>query len=264
MDLAKLERDDPKQHAALLKSFIKEREAACKTGEKLKFSVSEFKLSWQSSQGIRGESEGELMWEGEYYEWATKTAKGGYLSMEEAKLNWQRWLSDENHPRDEGGPRNYLRLYVKTKDKIIDFQELSKQKELSKTEKLGKKTNEAVIASRLKMVTGEDGMKKHDFGDYDQMKEKSMRAFAGQGGLSDEGLWGQMWMESSLQFRQSSTKREKRRRVKVKLKKVVKLKKRVGKPKKRAKERLLKRSRGSMLKQRTEGQKEISWHQLTP
>ena len=41
-DLEEMERGDPKQHAALLKAFKKQRAIAAKTGEKLKFNISQF------------------------------------------------------------------------------------------------------------------------------------------------------------------------------------------------------------------------------
>ena len=59
-----------------------------------------------------------MMWEGEYMEFA-KTAKAGYLSKQESEHNWSTWLADMAVVRDNDGPRGYLRLWVKTKDSIM-------------------------------------------------------------------------------------------------------------------------------------------------
>lgn len=83
--LDKLRTTDPKQYESLQKSFVKARLAAQKANEKLKLSIQSCFLEWQSSTGIRKEGVGEMMWEGEYMEWAMKTAKGGYLSRDEAQ-----------------------------------------------------------------------------------------------------------------------------------------------------------------------------------
>ena len=160
VNLADLERDDPRQHAALMKAFIKERETSKKTGAKIKFSFQTFKTTYESQQGVRGEAEGEMMWEGEYLEWATKTAKGGYLSSQEAKNNWDQWMADKSVPRDTNGPRNYERLYVKVRDKVIDFQELSHKRGLSKEEKMNKNAPQAAIDAQMKMVMGDDAVQK--------------------------------------------------------------------------------------------------------
>ena len=188
VNLADLERDDPRQHAALMKAFIKERETSKKTGAKIQFSFQTFKTTYESQQGVRGEAEGEMMWEGEYLEWATKTAKGGYLSSQEAKNNWDQWMADKSVPRDTNGPRNYERLYVKVRDKVIDFQELSHKRGLSKEEKMNKNAPQAAIDARMKMVMGDDAVQKQEFGDFEALKEKGKHAFIGQGALSAEGV----------------------------------------------------------------------------
>ena len=185
--LSKIEEQDPKQHAALLKAFTKERESCKKSGEKIKFSIVGFKISYQSREGVRGEAEGEMMWEGEYKEFG-KTAKAGFLSEAGADANWKGWLNDKTVARDNKGPRNYLRLFVKVRDKVIDFEEMAKQKSLDKEEKLGKNVNEAVPDNRMKFVYGQHGTEQHELGDFASMKRKAANAFASGGVLAEEGL----------------------------------------------------------------------------
>ena len=185
--LSKIEEQDPKQHAALLKAFTKERESCKKSGEKIKFSIMGFKISYQSREGVRGEAEGEMMWEGEYKEFA-KTAKAGFLSEAEADANWKAWLNDKTVARDNKGPRNYLRLFVKVRDKVIDFEEMARQKSLDKEEKLGKNVSEAVLDNRMKFVYGQRGTEQHELGDFASMKRKAANAFASGGVLAEEGL----------------------------------------------------------------------------
>ena len=81
-EIAAMERDDPKQHSALVKQFVKERNAAKKDGTKLKFCIHKFKVSYRSRVGVRSEAEGEMMWEGEWLEVKRqrKNGKSGWLT----------------------------------------------------------------------------------------------------------------------------------------------------------------------------------------
>ena len=72
-------------------------------------------MEFASKTGQRKEEIGEMMWEAEWYEFA-KTAKAGYLSKVEAEAGWQAWMDDAEHPKDENGPRGYIRCLVKVKD----------------------------------------------------------------------------------------------------------------------------------------------------
>ena len=188
-EIAQLQRDDPKQHTALLKAFVKEREASKKAGDKIKFSIKTFRISYQSRDGVRGEEVGEMMWEGEYFEFA-KTAKAGFLSSEEATANWQKWKNDPEVARDNAGPRGYLRLYVKTGDKVIKFQEVGEQKELTQEEKLGKKASAATLENRMKFIGGSHGLEEHKLGDIQALKQKGLQSFGSSQSLQGEGLMG--------------------------------------------------------------------------
>lgn len=172
-----METNDPKQFQALLKDFIKKREVSSKSGDKLRFSIQSFKISFQSREGERKENEGEMMWEQEYLEWA-KTAKAGYLSPKEAQENWDMWKANPEWPRDENGPRGFLRLYVHTKDKLIGFAEVAKQKEYTKEEKLGKNASKEQIEARLRFVVGGQGLEKHEACDFEELRRKAKQSFA--------------------------------------------------------------------------------------
>ena len=63
----------------------------------------DFIVKLKKSEGTRYARISEMMWETEYVEWATKTAKGGYLSKEEARcelgeVETRCWP----HPRQKG------------------------------------------------------------------------------------------------------------------------------------------------------------------
>ena len=66
---------ESKEYKALMKAYNKARLKAVETGEKIKFSINKFRQEWKASEGTRKDNEGEMMWEGEYMEWATTTTK---------------------------------------------------------------------------------------------------------------------------------------------------------------------------------------------
>ena len=71
--------------------LTQERNRLLSVGEKIQFNVMDFIVKLKKSEGTRYARISEMMWETEYVEWATKTAKGGYLSKEEAVANWEKW-----------------------------------------------------------------------------------------------------------------------------------------------------------------------------
>ena len=70
-----------------------------------------------------------MLWEGACLEWA-KGAKAGLLRATAAKTNWAPWEREMTVARDSEGPRGYLRLSVKTKDNVINFQDIFKGEHL--------------------------------------------------------------------------------------------------------------------------------------
>ena len=60
----------------------------------------------------------------------------------EAESKWDLWLADSGVARDNKGPRGYLRLAVPARDTITAFEDLARQKELQRTEKLSRTASE--------------------------------------------------------------------------------------------------------------------------
>ena len=198
-DLTEMERQDPKQHAALMKAYSRERKQTLKSGDKVRFSISQFKLSYKSSTGLRSAAQGEMMWQGEWYEEAKK-AKHGFLSQTEAEERWQEWLNKPSHPRDNHGPRNRLRLWVKVRDTVEFYDDIARSKELSKEEKLGKNPSQSTLEARMKFVAGEqEGMDQHEMTDFKDLTEKAAVGLAGRSGCPESGFGGQGLLAPDVQ-----------------------------------------------------------------
>ena len=69
-----------------------------------------------------------MMWEQEYYDF-TKTARGGFLTKEQKESNWTRWLHDDSVLKDNDGPNGFLRIEVKTGDKVVRYGDKSISRE---------------------------------------------------------------------------------------------------------------------------------------
>lgn len=180
-ELEKMKQVDIKQYEALLRSFSKTREEASRLSQKIKFSLVTFREEYKSRSGVMNNAEAEMMWEGEYFEYA-KTAKAGFLSEAEMKANWQAWLADPEHPRDNDGPRGFLRLAVRTKDKIVDYSDMSKERTLSREEKMAKNSTHEQLKAKLTQVYAETGAKEHDFAEWSDLKRKAHLTFAANSG----------------------------------------------------------------------------------
>lgn len=88
-----------------------------------------------STKVIR-ETEGEMMWEKEYVEFA-QTKSGGALTDDAARTEWQKWVemmrdgSLRKGLQDQGGPAwSPLRFWVKTRDRVLFQESIEKQKQL--------------------------------------------------------------------------------------------------------------------------------------
>jgi hypothetical protein len=125
----------------MFRAFIKERELRANAMAHIKWSVAEYIEEYRSSTGSRIEHVGEFMCEGEYMDWAKK-AKAGFLSEKERKANWRMWEKDLTVPRDNDGPENSVRLWVRTADQMTRFGEIAKNKFLQRTEKMNKNVSE--------------------------------------------------------------------------------------------------------------------------
>ena len=133
-----------------------------------------------------------MMWQGEWLEEARKT-KYGNLTREEAEALWEKWLKDDKVPRDDKGPRGFIRLWVKTRDQISYFDELSKQKSLNAEEKLGKNPGEAALNARRNFLTGSAGFEKHEnaLGNFDAVKDKAAHAMCSRNDASESAFDGE-------------------------------------------------------------------------
>ena len=111
------------------------------------------------------ETEGEMMWQKEYIEFA-QTKKGGALSDDEARVLWTKWCqeisSDPNTKliHDQDGPVvSPLRIWVKTRDRVVYQDSVEKQKVMKLAEKEQKKPDQVAI----------DAMGKRLFTDHDKI-----------------------------------------------------------------------------------------------
>ena len=93
-----------------------------------------------STKVIR-ETEGEMMWEKEFVEFA-QTKSGGGMSDDGARARWQKWVEEiasdkmDEGLHDQGGPEwSPLRFWVKTRDKIVYQDVVERQKKLQVAEK---------------------------------------------------------------------------------------------------------------------------------
>jgi hypothetical protein len=178
-ELEKLESGDTKQWDALNRAFAKARAKAKRDAGRVKFSFIAFKEQWQSTDGVRHQAVGEMMWEGEWLEWA-KGVKAGHLSQTEAQAQWDSWKNDESVPRDYNGPRGYLRLRIVIADQIIGFSEVAKQKTLERQQKV----NKNATADQLKSILGQQVLSHHEveahkFQDWGDLKNLASRSLAG-------------------------------------------------------------------------------------
>ena len=82
-------------------------------------------------------------------------------------------------PRDAGGPRGALRLRVVTKDLLIGFEELAKEKTLSQEARLGNNTtNEQMRAIMDTAVLANNESEHNRLLDFDALKSNAMGTFA--------------------------------------------------------------------------------------
>ena len=148
--LRELEVKDPDGFNKLLKEYARERDTRAKRC-RTNFSFTAYRESYIARAGTRTEHVGEMMWRGEYIEFA-KGAKLGYLTEQEASLRWDEMLTDKTLKRDEDGPRGNIRLWIKTKDQIIGYTDAAKQRQVEQEEKMTKRAKPEQIQNKLDQV----------------------------------------------------------------------------------------------------------------
>lgn len=147
-----LESRDPKQHNAMFAAFCKSRAITEKGIQKVKFSVHGFMQEWKASEGLRKEAVYEMMWEGEFFEFA-RSAKGGFLTDSEARDMWRQLLDDAQVPKDDMGPRGYKRVSIKVADRSSKYEDLSRSQSARREEKLNKNITDEAFAQKIAHVS---------------------------------------------------------------------------------------------------------------
>lgn len=180
-DIDKLKESQPKEYDAVVKAFLRSRESARKTENKTKFAFMSFIRTFRASTGTRREEDGEMMWEGEYIQWA-KTAKAGFLSQAEAEAKWKKMVDDPDWPSDNDGPRGFKRVLVNTVTRVTHYDDVSKTQELKQEQKLGKNMSEEQLNAKLQQVMSMTDGEEGDV-DFEALRQKASRAF-GSAGLS--------------------------------------------------------------------------------
>jgi len=149
-EVAQFKRAEPLLFEGILKAFKKERQVRMTKAGHIRFQMTTLIQEVRAQTGLRKEKESELMWEGEFYEWA-KGPKAGYLTEPEMRGQWKAFLADAKIARDSCGPRGYLRLAIPIKDSVKKFEELSRHRSLSQEEKCRKVSPEQ-MQSKLDAV----------------------------------------------------------------------------------------------------------------
>ena len=117
----------PGELEELVKQFGKERQETARN-RKINFSVSVFREMFRSQCGIRIARCGEMMHKSEYLTHPAGPKKG-YLSGEEAELRWLEMLQESKEGKrkvDYAGPHRCLRLWVKVRDEITEYDDAHK------------------------------------------------------------------------------------------------------------------------------------------
>ena len=163
-----LSKSDPATHTRVLKEWVKERKKMQAAGDKVKFNIWQFVISLRHSEGERIEARGRMMWRSYFLSWC-QTDEGGNLSEQEGKKQWQEHEANKKLARDFNGPGGHLRLKIPMFDDVVEFKQLSRDRELSKSEKLNPKAmleNKGGAARlRMKMLVGGGGSSTDNMGD---------------------------------------------------------------------------------------------------
>ena len=183
--LQKLAQDDPVAFEKLSRDFNKARQNSRKAGSRIKFSITQFVLEWEQKSAVKTGSVGEFMWSGEFRELAA-TAKFGWMTAEQADKRWEEMEAEEWRPRDNCGPKGFLRLYVRTKDVVESYSETSMKKKLIQQENLKKPTAEQ-LETRRQLVFSDTGLEEHG-ADFSDLSLQALSSAAGKDGSSPSGL----------------------------------------------------------------------------
>ena len=174
-EVEELKKTDRAGYKKFMAKFRKLKEQAQRTNEKVNFSVREFFETFKASRGSRKQGLGEMMWEGEYYEFA-KTPKAGFLTRTEAENNWKTWVNDDKLLKDMGGPRGFPRCWVKTSDQVASYEDFAHERGIHSGQKLNKAITaeqmQAKMQSALNFAAADDCVDDEHGFDFQSMQAK--------------------------------------------------------------------------------------------
>ena len=111
-----------------------------------------------ASTGRRYAGRTKMMWEREFMEEAGKTYMGN-MTAEEAARQWKEWLNNEDWPRDNEGPRGFLRLEVPIGDFGEAYTEFNSGRSVNFIDKTKRKGKQEDLDDMLnQLVAGHDSM----------------------------------------------------------------------------------------------------------
>ena len=149
--MGELERQGHSAAITVFRNFCNGREKHHGLSNKVKLNMMSYIEEVRVQRGQRVQHEGEMMWEGEYYDWA-RGSKAGFLTRQEAEKNWREWEQDPSVASDTDGPRGYKRLWIRTRDVIMKYQDLNKRLGIRGEDKMGKNTTAATLDSKMSVA----------------------------------------------------------------------------------------------------------------
>ena len=149
-EMQALQKTDPKEHKKVYSQYCKHVAEQEKFNRKQseKFSMHAFLREYTGRKGLRQAAKFEMMWEAEFLEWA-KSPKAGFLSKSEAEARWAAMLEDQSVPKDEEGPRGYMRCRIKVSDCFEDYEDGSVATAVQSQKKLPKNLTDEQLGRHI-------------------------------------------------------------------------------------------------------------------
>ena len=152
-------RNDEKKCRALLSDYKKATKEFEAGTAKKRWALMTYVESFSASSSTDITDHGEMMHEKVYLEFA-QTARGGKLSEEQAKQQWDKWVADLDATGllyDHNGPKNSTQFRVRICT-FVDFRnEMKTQKEVQLHGKATKRPNAENVDDELKVLTLQHG-----------------------------------------------------------------------------------------------------------
>ena len=153
--LEEMRKNNPKEFERVVRAFDKACPKDTANHNRRGDTINVLNLTSEVSakSGQRYEAKTKMMWEREYYEEAAKTAMGN-LTSEEAARQWNVWKNNPDWPRDNEGPRGFLRLEVPIGDFGQKYSDLATGRRLSGLDKTKKRADEDDFDNMLQSALG--------------------------------------------------------------------------------------------------------------